>query len=409
MEEKDKIKEIEDLNVRDRHSIERIVRLYRWAKGIPQNPFKIVITPTDRCNFNCIFCPNYTARKSQRFKSSDELTKDEWIDLVKHGVDLNVIQWCVLGGGEPLLRSEILLPALDIICEKSKTIDFEIITNGSLLTNDFLEEAIKINEGKKDGFFQITMSIHGLKNTYHSLTNFDGFDIAIKNLKVLRDLKNKYNTNEPIVQVNILLNKMNLNEILDLVKVISELKVDVIAFHALRSYEETKDKVKNIELTEDDLRDIKLKMFDEAVKIAKKNNVEIGTLPIDAHITGLFEFDRKHDSANKNLIAEGKLFLENIHNVRCYEPWYDILINSDGQVARCAAFSTRREPINIRNQSLKEIWFGNFFNQVRKNVVLNMPMEGCERCGLLTNTSVLREHFEKYHDVIKLKFKDIGI
>jgi hypothetical protein len=57
--------------------------------------------------------------------------------------------------------------------------------------------------------------------------------------------------------------------------------------------------------------------------------------------------------------------------------------------------------MNTREQSLKSIWFGELFNQVRKNIVCNIPMEGCKECGLLSNTKIIRRDLEKILKEIK--------
>jgi MoaA/NifB/PqqE/SkfB family radical SAM enzyme len=405
--------EIEKLSIRDQLGLERSLRLYKWAIGKFQPPFKLIITPTDRCNFNCIFCPNYMARQKGRFKQEEELTKDEWIDIVKQALDLGVLQWCMLGGGEPLLRSEILLPILQMICEKNKLMDFELITNGSLLNEELIKGMVEIAEkkveivpegkGKKElGILQITMSIHGFRDTYQLLTGVDKFDVVIQNLKLLRKWKEKSNLEQPITQVNILLNKKNLGEVLELIKFFGELKVNQVALHAMRGYEETKSVIKDIELSEEDWKTI-LELVNQAKKIAEKYNIHLSTDPIDAYMEYPLKFDKKEENpqSNHEITDEEVLTLNNLLKVRCYEPWYDILINPNGQVARCAAYSTRREPINVKEQSLKSIWFGEFFNQVRKNVVCNIPMEGCKECGLLSNTKILRRDLEKFLKKLK--------
>jgi radical SAM protein with 4Fe4S-binding SPASM domain len=405
-----KVGEIEKLSLRDQLGLERTLRIYKWAMGKPQPPFKLVLTPTDRCNLNCVFCPNYTAREMRRFKIEEEFSKEEWLDIVKQALDLGVLQWCVLGGGEPLLRSEPLLSMLQLICERSKLMDFEIITNGTLLNEDLIKGMFEIARKKVEihpvtklkkelGMLQITISIHGLRDTYKFITQVDMFERVIENLKLIANLKEKLNLEQPTVQINILLNKKNLGEILDLIKFLGGVKVNQTVFHVMRGYEETKDVIKNIELSEDDWK-IVPKLVNQAKIIAKNYGIHVGTDPIDAHMEGPLKFNQeaKNDFTHDKKIDKNKTDLsqENILSMRCYEPWYNILINPNGNVSRCAAYSTRREPINIKKMSLKKIWFGEFFTQIRKNIVRNIEMEGCSRCGLLTNTRIVRRDLVKF-------------
>ena len=394
--------------------MERSLRLFKYLfLNEPQPPFKLILTPTDRCNLNCIFCPNFVARKKQRFKAEDELTDEEWLSVIEEGVKLGVRQWCFLGGGEPLLRREIILPALEKIKRGYKTIDVEIITNGTLFTEEIIKGLVKTCEEKvKDGHehaaIQTTISIHGKGKTYEKITGVDMYDRVINNVKLISDLKKKSGLKNPVIQINIVVNKKNLNEIEDLILTLSNLEVDQIALHPIHVYEETKEVIKDLEPSNEDYKHIAelSKQMDQ-----KFPNVRIDALSLTSYFQQLdksFKEDLDQKTL-KEISSDEKFKKYKFLNYRCFEPWYDMLINSDGRVGRCAAFIVRNEPINVKDESLKEIWFGDFMEGIRENIKNDIPMEGCTPCALMSNTIILRKELKDFidlqlkHDINKIK------
>lgn len=386
---------------------ERVERLYMWSLNNPMPPFKLVITPTDRCNLNCIFCPNYTARKLNRFKPEDELKAEEWLDIVDQALKLDVKQWCLLGGGEPLLRPEILIPALEMIKSKTRIIDVELITNGILFSPEMIKNIVEVAANKVEinpttgikkeiGVIQITISIHGLRDIYSFITgNSTGFDKVIENLKLFSEWKEKFNIQQPITQINIVVNNKNFNQIPEMINFFGELKVNQIALHPMRGFEETGSNIKNLELSDEQWSAIP-NLVKEVRALTEKYGIALSTDPLDAHIKGPLSFNSEHNEIEKNEKKEfSPLTLLTLH---CLEPWYDMLINPDGRVGRCASFVTRKEPVNVRNSSLKEIWYGEFFEEVRKNIIENKPMEGCIRCGLLSTTENIKCDLNKFFE-----------
>jgi MoaA/NifB/PqqE/SkfB family radical SAM enzyme len=377
--------------------LERSLRLFKYLfLNEPQPPFKLILTPTDRCNLNCIFCPNFIARKQQRFKIEDEMSDDEWLDVINQGVRLGVRQWCFLGGGEPLLRGEIIPPALDRIRKKLGIVDLEIITNGTLFTEEIIRRIVEACEERVA--IQITVSVHGKNKTYQEITGIDSYEQVVKNIEIISKLKKGNKARYPILQINIVVNKKNLNEIEDLILTFGDIGVNQVALHPVHVYDETSNVVKNIVPSSEEYKMV--------LKIAERlrlnfQNMNIDTLSLTSYLqqSDLTFKDKKDESVRKSIEIDPKYRKYEFLTLRCFEPWYDILINPDGRVGRCAAFFTRNEPINVKKESLEDIWFGEFLNEVRSNVKNGILMEGCSPCALMSNTIVLREELKKLIDL----------
>jgi MoaA/NifB/PqqE/SkfB family radical SAM enzyme len=213
------------------------------------------------------------------------------------------------------------------------------------------------------------------------------YEKVVKNLEILRDLKKKAKVKHPLVQVNIVLNKKNINEIEELLNVYSnDLKVEQIAIHGLRAYPETKEVVKDILPSMEEASSV----INLVNKMKEKWKSDISLLPLTSHLMQVNT--ESENKPTKDSFAEKFKFM----GYHCFEPWYDMMINPDGTVARCAAFTTRNEQVSIRKNSLREIWFGAFLNQVRDNIANGRLMEGCNPCGLMSNTIVIRETLKMF-------------
>ena len=115
------------------------------SNTISNNQAKVInLHYTDRCNYRCRFC-------HCRFQKTP-LSMDDWkkiIDNISHDIPVKRFN---LAGGEPL-AGEYIEDMIDYIAKKG--IDCSIITNGSLLTQDFINR----NRGKLQ---MIGISVDGL-------------------------------------------------------------------------------------------------------------------------------------------------------------------------------------------------------------------------------------------------------
>jgi len=351
--------------------LEMLYRIYNWLMNREkQPPFKLILTPTDRCNLNCFFCPNSIARKSGRFKESDELSDEEWLKIIDDAIKIGVHDFIVLGGGEPLIRKDLVMKIFRRIKEKYNRAYFEIITNGTFL-ND--EDIIEIVDKEMS---TLTISIHGTSEKIYQQIMGDSkaFKKVISNLKKIKEAKERLNKFVPSVQINVVVNSLNYKDIPNMVEFFGKLGCEYLSFHYMRCYEDIQPIAKNFELTQDQLEKLKAQL-QELSKISEEKGIIIRSQTLENKLPFSSE--------------EGLWFLK----LRCYEPWYSISIQPDGRVSRCAAFFTRKESVSIRDDTLENIWYGNFFEEVRENVIKGVMMEGCSQCGLISSTNYIKSLF----------------
>jgi MoaA/NifB/PqqE/SkfB family radical SAM enzyme len=104
-------------------------RLNYLNQGI-QIPTFLIASIAHRCNLNCLGCYARATGICQDQTEKTPLTGAEWESLFHQAVDLG-IPFCLLAGGEPFLRHDVLLAAA-----KTPQIIFPIFTNGTQFHND---------------------------------------------------------------------------------------------------------------------------------------------------------------------------------------------------------------------------------------------------------------------------------
>lgn len=135
-------------------------------------PISMYLCVTHKCKNNCVYCSSTNRNNDQ------ELSTEEWIDVIKQLQDMNV---SIIGltGGEPMIREDIfeIVAAID---NRSTTILF---TSGADLT---LDKAKKL---KSKGLFGIGISLDSYDKDEHNTNRNDekAFDVALQALKNARE------------------------------------------------------------------------------------------------------------------------------------------------------------------------------------------------------------------------------
>lgn len=131
-------------------------------------PISMYLCITNKCPNNCVYC------SAKNRASEKELTKEEWIDVVK---ELQEMRTPIIGitGGEPMIRDDVF----DIIKAIDNRSTIILFTSGFNLT---YEKAKKL---KESGLFGIGISLDSYdKDEHNTNRNSDkAFDFAIEALR----------------------------------------------------------------------------------------------------------------------------------------------------------------------------------------------------------------------------------
>ena len=166
----------------------------------------VIVEITRRCNLHCKHCYNNSGRKRE-----DELTFEEIKKMIDELAGMGVLN-IVLTGGEPLLHPHIF----DIIEHiRSKPMSCMVFTNGTLITKEIVQKF------KELSILSVAASIDSAApETNDSFRGVPGsFEKTVKAIKMLKKAGIS-------VRVNVCIHKGILNEIVGVLNLFKEWKID---------------------------------------------------------------------------------------------------------------------------------------------------------------------------------------
>lgn len=294
---------------------------------------EIWLNVTNKCNLRCIQC-----HLSSGKALDDELTTNEILSVIDQYKEIKSKNGSiVISGGEPLLRDDIL-DILEYIAKKD--INISLITNGTLISQKLSKELKKLENLK------IQVSLDGAKRETNDFIRGKGaYEETIKGIKNL--IKEGMN---PTIAMTIM--KVNMNEILDMMRLAEDLGVKNLHFPLIRVIGRAKDNENLVDLNNED-------KF-RAYKIIQE-------IPKMSTLTTSNEFVCKIKNLMKtDLCGAGRSTLS---------------IAANGDVYPCASLHDKRFLAgNVRSKSLKEIRSSPVLEKLWRMSVLDI--KGCEECEL---------------------------
>lgn len=380
----------------------RVERLATWARGGKAGPVSIELVPTERCNLNCLSCwrQGWDKKKLEE-RYSQEMSDKRLLELIDKAADIGVKEIAFVGGGEPLIRS---ITAKLIRKIKGYGMECDLVTNGALLTKELIEEMVKI------GVDRVKFSVDGVDaETHDSLRGVKGtFEKVMENIKYFSKTKTKLSAEKPRLLFNTVISNKNYRQLPDIVKLGSSVDLDGIWLLPLTVFD---DSAKDLKLTHEQTIEFK-SILKEAITLSKEcgmeDNFEHFLEPKymekteSMHEVMMEEAkDRSKTKSLKNIIRKeypkSKDPLENFKFLPCYIPWHHITIIPNGNIAPCFSPWVWNTTVSVKNNSLKELWYGEYFDKFR-NIMLNRELpDNCKRCCVweVFNNRKIREGIER--------------
>ena len=189
----------------------------------PSLPSILELETTTICNVNppCVMC--YTRLFHTRGEKENlNLNETAFKNLIPY---LNKFKTISLHGiGEPLIGKK-LFRILENIDTNKTLVQFN--SNGLLMNKKTARKLIE----KKLKLIDFSLDA-ATRETYQKIRR-SNFELAIKNIRCLSDLKNELGTNYPIVKVNMTLMKENLKESLQFLDLAKELRAEIVHYGLL--------------------------------------------------------------------------------------------------------------------------------------------------------------------------------
>lgn len=363
---------------------EKIERLIEWMDGKSQPPHTLELIPTNRCNFNCKSCWRKSASKKEiEKKYSEELSDERLLGLIDESAEIGVKEIALVGGGEPLCR-EVILELIKKI--KSYGMKGDLVTNGSLLTQEIIETLVDI------GWTRIKFSIDGANPELQDrLRGKKCFNKIINNVKLLDKAKKEKNKNFPRIGFNVVVSNQNYKDILNIIELAHKVNCNEILVLPITVFSEEGKKLKMSDEQMTEFQEIIKKTLPKLEEYKIYSNLEKFTdlRYIDKtnsmHEVMMEEADNAlmHEKLEKReeLIEQVKNDpKENFRFSPCFEPWSHITIIANGNIACCFNNYVWETDTSIKDYTLKELWYGSYFEKYRKQILTRKLPEACATC-----------------------------
>ena len=394
-------------------------RLYEWAAGKKAPPVKATLIITNQCDLNCLFCRGTFHRNPDFYKG--ELSEDEWIKIVKDAIDIGIKEWAITGG-EPFIKANTVISIIRTIINADPPSTINIVTNGSFITPRIADELVQV------GCNKIEIGIDGPNAEIHDfLRGSNGsFEKSTNSVKYLAEAKKKLGKKKPIIELKTVLNSRNYDKLKDLVLLASSLGADVFEVVPMRTYSENRSliekerliltKVEKDKLSES-WKDVELAGKENGITVIKSfesGNEEVSTVirynPKISQATSLnnvlFVSTPFHFLIKKILDAVGikskkdqtQESMNRFFSAFCFTPFYSLVIDANGNVSPCPSIPPSEFEnlffLNLRETTLKEIWYGDFFELIRKLSINGKYIsKNCATCGLTKERKYIIDGF----------------
>jgi len=390
-----------DLNKYVRWHVDRMLK---WSAGMRPGPLHVQFNPTDKCNIACRFC---WQRDTHRLDYSNEITTERYLELIHEAAELGVIRITVTGGGEPWMRPQTTMAIVEEV--KRQGMYGFMITNGTLLNRERIERMVRA------GWDEVTFSLDS-PSIEHEDWLRDGkgsTGLTIASIRLLQEVKAEFGVDRPKVNVHAVLCSETYKGLPALVELAHGLSVSNVFVEPFVVQAFDVDDGVKLRMSTEQAREAPLYVA-RALELCNihhiENNFESflgselieGTNRMDEliRIEGRTESGAAADSVENTEPdvsgaslssaqrcaggregngTAGQEQLVPFFNQLCYEPWWNLIIRANGRVGPCCMFDYTAEYVHSR--SLKDIWHGRYFRQLRSNIQQGKLLDFCARCN----------------------------
>jgi len=329
-------------------------RIAKWTPTEPKGPVTLEIYPTLRCNLDCSFCDTTDRHRPP----INELSTETWLRIIDEAADYGAQQAFVLGGGEPMIRQDIITLMTRI---KERGLRGMLTTNGTLLSATKRDAILDI------GWDEIHFSIDGATAEVHdSLRGKQGsFKKAIQAACYFHVHKKKRKQHTPQIVLHFVLTNKNIHQLRQMVELAEAIGATRIDYDALIAY---RPEQKALELSPKQLHKLPA-LAEEAQQLAKE-------LGIQTTLDNFIQVDRPQRGSTPPPSSDRP----GLAGAPCLKAWHHLVIQADGKSSPCCVLAG--EGGSIVDQSLSELWHNDpFLQQVRKGMTDHNPLPRCRECS----------------------------
>lgn len=321
-----------------------------WKTG----PERAWIVTTSKCNLSCAHC----ARSIEDFRVAAEATPDMQETVFDKfereiGPTLRTVQFGGTNLGEPMMVPTIV-EHVSRMRAQPRIREIKLQTNGTyLLKPERLEAVVKAG-------VRLMVSLEGVTPSSYQTVRGVEFDVLLKGLERLRELRAKYPDTGCELKLSFTLRYDTLSELIPLVELAARFNATQVSVtHFVPMKESQRYQSLCYHRGESNA----------AIAAAEKRARELGL-----RFVAPLPFDLSAMTGPEGAVRAKK------REPGCTHPWTSASINERGDVSPCCATSAVMG--NLMKQDFAAIWHGKKFRQLRKRVNSSRPPWYCQGCLL---------------------------
>jgi radical SAM protein with 4Fe4S-binding SPASM domain len=292
-------------------------------------PVGLCIEPVNVCNFRCKFCPTALPEYKQTVRDVGFMDMGLYHKILTDIKSMGVLKRLNLyGDGEPLLNKK-LPEMIRLALGNGVTESLSVTTNGSLLTEPLAEELVN------SGLHYLRVSIYALndEDQYYLTGNHIKIHEILNNIKKLRQVRDQMRSETPFIYVKM-----------------------------LDTYDQRVEEFKKL-----------------YTGIADQVNIET---PMNWNGYGGIDLISQADPAHKTdeTLIQGFYEQRGKNGAKriCTTPFHSLNIKVNGDVTICIVDWNKGTVVgNLKESSLKEVWFGERLRSFRLMHVEGRREENC--------------------------------
>lgn len=346
---------------------------------LDNHPAHVHLLMIDKCNAKCIMCGgNYFSSKSKKRINLEDFKK------IAKNLELEYISTVVLAGaGDPLLNPEII-EMIQFMNQSYPDLRVNITTNGIALTKKMSEALLEYN------IASINISINSSRrDTFRRIMQVDAFEQVCRNARTFIELRNRKGPG-PSLQFSAAINRLNIEELPDLVELAHSIGAESINLMYCRFYPERVRHL-NVKHIEDRLLNKDSLYFHQELSDAMVLKAKT--------LAGQYGITLTHEP----------LFRENAPAQRCTWPYTQLMIGFSGEIYPCGGAevhfkekveSGRYDFGNAILEPLEKFWNNDHYRDLRlssqQGDVCLMPE--CKNCANLMSPNDIRSHIMQWDE-----------
>lgn len=347
---------------------ERVDILKEWLNS-KSGPFLIEIWPTNRCNLKCLMCGTWANRRRLEEKGiiynpteeiKIEVSEERLLKLVEEANKLGAKEFLITGGGEPFMRKVTTLKLMERV--KDERLPGNLNTNGTLLREDDIKKIVEMS------WDMIMFSIDASSREMHNLIRGtdECFERAKESLLTFKMVKKNLKSDKPKIAFNTVLSNKIYDKIDGLIKFASQVNCESITFIPIIPFDES---TKKLGLNDNEKSKLN-ENIEGLINFSKKLGVETNLNELS--------FSVSSGEMNKAIIDGMKNSPKDLAHTPCFEPFLHLLVKANGETTFCCMIE--ESPENIKEKSLEQIWFGEYFDNQRNNFMNRIIRNECRFC-----------------------------